>query len=302
MRVTHGITEIGSLMTVMRHAPSYFMDSLKSVAAPGSEKLYRKSLLAYIVNKRFGYGLDVPIQNEPLTAAYKFGDNMTIDMLCLYEMKHVGREIASRTVSSIPKDVEDLVCGLNLSFFERVNMNFLGSIPSYCRDYYVSRLVKAGILPYDEEDWYELDAVCKFLSHWHREFDSRSANVQIGCPRKSELIEIPCNFSLEAKPGANNWMPITSTLEKSKKYDLHVGQVRVDTGKTPQVYLRLYDMQGNAAISGRAFAITGNQGLSGLQWTFETPNEDGDYRVIAYAGVPGKCDGVGVSYVDVRIS
>ncbi len=216
MRVTHGITEIGSLMVVLRHQPSYFMDSLISVAAPMSEKLYRKSLLSYIVNQKFKYGLDVPIQNAPLKPAYRFGDNLTIDMLCLYEIKNVGRMIAEKTVSDIPEEADEFVRGLDLSFFERVNTNFLDSIPNNYQDYYMSQLLKAGIRPYSEEDWYEVDEVCKFLSRWHNVFLKRNANTTIGQLRREDRIEIPNNFLLEPKELANNWMPVTATLMKSR--------------------------------------------------------------------------------------
>ena len=302
MRVTHGLTEIGSLMSVMKHFPSYFMDCLMSVAAPGSEKRYRKSLLAYIVNKRFGYGIDVPIMDEPPKANYRFGENMTIDMLCLYEMKHVGREIAVKTVSDIPEDAEDFVRGLELSFFERVNTNFFGSIPYDCQDFYISQLLKAGIRPYDEEDWYELDAVCKYLSRWHREFLNRGNNSRIGRPHESKLIDIPRDFTLEARAIPGNWVPVTPTLEKGREYELSVGRVKIIAGEPTQVCLRLYDMQGKVAKFGQTFDIGENHEILGLKWRFETPNEGGDYRVIAYAGVPGKCEGVSVSYMDVRIA
>lgn len=302
MRVAHGLTEVGSIMTVMKLSPSCFGDSLKSLAAPGSEKLYRKSVLSYIVNKKFGCGVDVQIQNEPVKPAYRFGDNVALDMLCLYEMKHVGRGIASKTIMDIPADAEDVVRGLDLSFFERLNTNFIGSIPSCCRDYYMSQLMKAGIRPYDEEDWYELDVVCRYLSRWHREFNKRSKNSQIGCPRELELIEIPHDFSLEAKPSLYNWTPVTGTLERARRYELSIGLVKVDAGTAPRVCLRLYDLRNKVGILDQTFAVGGDQSISGLRWTFETPNGDGDYRVIAYAGVPGKCDGIGVSYRDVRVS
>ena len=302
MRVMHGLTEIGSIMTVMGHTPSYFIESLKSVAAPGSEKLYRKSVLSYIVNKKFGYGLDVPIQNEPLKAVYKFGDNVAIDMLCLYEMKHVGREIAAKTVSNIPEDVEDLVCGLDLSFFERLNTNFIESIPSEYQDYYFSQLLKAGIRPYDEEDWYEVDEVCKYLSRWHQEFLTRSDNSRIGHPRTPQLIEIPCNFTLEARAIPSNWLPVTPTLGKSGKYKISVGMVKVIAGESSHVCLSLYDRTGRTVKASRTFAIGESREAKDLKWEFETPDEDGDWVIIAYAGVPGQCDGVSVSYFDVRIS
>ena len=301
LRVTHGITEIGSLMVVLRHAPSLFMDILRSVAAPGSEKLYRKSVLAYIVNKRFGCGIDVPIQNEPLKAAYKFGENMTIDMLCLYEMKHVGREIASKTVSDIPETAEELVHGLDMSFFERLNTNFLGSIPSECQDYYMTRLLKAGIRPYSEEDWYELDEVCKFLSCWHKAFLKRNENAKIGQARNREMIEIPRDFLLEPNELASHWIPVTATLEKSRNYEFTIGQVKVVAGETSQVCVSLYDMRNKVVVSRRTFAISGGNSETGLRCSFETPDGDGDYRIIAYAGMPGKCAGIGVAYMDVKI-
>ena len=302
MRVTHALTEIGSIMTVMRHSPSVFKDSLKSVAAPGTEKAYRKFLLSYIVNKKFGYGIDIPVQNEPLKAPYKFGDNMTIDMLSIYEMKNVGRKIASKTVLGIPEEMEDFVSGLNLSFYERWNTNFMESIPSSCQDYYVSQLTKAGIRPYDEEDWYEIDAVCKFLSRWYGEFKKRNDNASVGHPKSNELVDVPSDFSLEAKPGPYNWTPVTMSLVKSRRYELFIGRIKVEAGKTTQVCVRLYDMQKKTGTAGRFFSLGRDQSASNLKWSFETPNVDGDYRVIAYAGVPGKCDGVGVSYRDVRVS
>lgn len=302
IRVTNGLTEVGSIMAVMKHSPSLFVDSLKSVAAPGTEKAYRKSVLSYIVNEKFGYGVPVPIQNQPAKPAYKFGDNAALDVLCLYEMKNVGRDIASKTIREIPAEAEDLVRGMEFAFCERLNTNFLASIPAAWQGWYIDQLMKAGIRPYDEEDWYELDAVCKFLSQWHPEFADRTKNSRIGQPRAEKLVTIPYAVTLAPKPGLYNWAPLSPTLERGRKYTLSVGRVEVECGSAPQVSVRLYDLANKKGVSDRKFDLANGRELSNLRWEFETPLEEGDYRVIAYAGVPGKCDGVGVAYRDISVS
>ncbi len=70
--------------------------------------------------------------------------------------------------------------------------------------------------------------------------------------------------------------------------------------------MTLYDEQENPIHdfydTGHLNVFGADKSVSGVRWKFSTPSADGDYRVIAYAGVPGKCKGVGVSFVDVKVS
>jgi hypothetical protein len=106
---------------------------------------------------------------------------------------------------------------------------------------------------------------------------------------------------LEARPISSNWIPVTSKLEKARRYELSIGQVKIVAGEASHVCIRLYDMQNRVGVSVNTFAVGDDKSVSGVRWKFNTPSADGDYRVIAYAGIPGKCNGVGVTYTDVSV-
>lgn len=169
MRVTNGLTEVATVMLVTYYYPEHVQDSLKSLAAPGSEKLYRKQVLTDIVCKRYrrqvgNIEFTVPVKEK---VAVPFGTTFALDFLTLYELKYAGIEVVSHTVTDIPPEAIELANRLGMRFYERLNTNFLPTIPKEMRQDYLDKLHAAGVVEYDENDWNELREVRKLLARYH---------------------------------------------------------------------------------------------------------------------------------------
>ena len=163
-----GLSEVCTTMLIVRYCPEFMAGALKSLAAPGSEKLYRKYLLSKMALKNRGLSVMLPEcrPTEPNRAA-TWGEHFTCDVLSLYMIKHFGLETAQKMVRGIPGEANELAKRLSLRFLERMNTNFLKAVPSGLAGYALSRLSDAGILPYDERDWEEFVEVRTFLSSYY---------------------------------------------------------------------------------------------------------------------------------------
>ena len=168
--LTNGITEVGTCMMVTKFFPHEINASLQSLAAAGSEKQYRKVLLTKAVLEKFPRESCDPLDEfmMPKAAqAISFGKSFALDFLALYELKHFPLDVVSVTVCNIPQTAIDLVRQLKLTFYERYNTNFLSMVPLEWRADYLSALLSADIIPYDEQDWDEFSRVRKFLGQFY---------------------------------------------------------------------------------------------------------------------------------------
>lgn len=163
-----GLSEVGTAMVVAKFYPELIAGALQSLAAPGSEKLYRKYLLAKMSLENRGVSISLPEcrETEPNRAA-KWGEHFGCDVLSLYMIKHFGLETAQKMVRGIPDKANELAKRLSLRFLTRMNTNFLKAVPSGLAGCALSRLSDAGILPYDERDWEEFAEVRTFLSSYY---------------------------------------------------------------------------------------------------------------------------------------
>ena len=142
--------------------------SLQSLAAPGSEKKYRKQLLLKIIAQKYRRCIMLPAYEVPNEDTAKpFGRNFAVDFLALYELKNAGKECVSKTVSNIPDEAIALSQELSLNFYERWNTNFIDGIPSEMHERFFSRLSQAGVVPYTSKDWEEFWVVKRFLSNYY---------------------------------------------------------------------------------------------------------------------------------------
>ena len=173
VKLIQGLTEVGTAMVITHYYPDLVNASLKSLAAKGSEKLYRKQVLTDIVCKRYHREI-APIEFQVPNAekvAIPFGQNFALDFLALYELKYAGKSVVQKTVKDIPEEADDLVHRLTLRFYERLNPVFLPTIPEGIRQGVLDKMRAADIVPYDEEDWAEFQEVKKLLSFYHKELN-----------------------------------------------------------------------------------------------------------------------------------
>lgn len=162
-----GVTEVGTALILAHYAPELINASLTSLANQGEEKKYRKQILSSIVEKKKNLQLNLDSFDEPRRAVLAFGQNFAVDFLSFYFIKYAGLEIASKMLREIPEEVVVVSQKLSLAFFERVNTNFIENFPSELIGGLLDRLSEAGILPYTQFDWEELQEILLVLKKYH---------------------------------------------------------------------------------------------------------------------------------------
>lgn len=165
-RVVNAFTEVGTVMIVAKYFPDMLNESLESLANDGSEKRYRKWVLANIVNRKYQRNIKLNAASIPAKKV-NWGTNLALDFLAIYELKNIDRSIVENTVINIPKEVIELAKNLNLNFYERMNTNFVATLPKDMVASYMNKIAEAEILPYSEEDWWEFDMVISLLGKYH---------------------------------------------------------------------------------------------------------------------------------------
>ncbi|MDK8099110.1 hypothetical protein HMPREF3152_03370 [Actinomyces sp. HMSC06A08] len=159
-----GLTEIGTALISAKTHPELLSESLKSLAEPGTEKLYRKWVLLRLVERLTGQSLPVEEPRRPYPQhRVPFGSSFTSHMLSFYMRKHLGAEVADIFVSDVPAAVDEFVARADLTFFERYNSNFLHKVPPSYRPGLIKTLASFGILPYTEKDFLEYQRTLQLL-------------------------------------------------------------------------------------------------------------------------------------------
>ena len=173
--LVQGLSEVVTTKVVAKYYPELMAGALKSLAAPGSEKLYRKYLLAKATLKSRNLNVELPEcrSTDPNRAA-TWGEHFTCDILSLYMIKQFGLGTAQKMVRGIPDKANELAKRLSLRFLERMNTNFIKTVPSGLAGYALSRLSDAGVLPYDERDWEEFAEVRTFMSSYYARLKGRT--------------------------------------------------------------------------------------------------------------------------------
>lgn len=169
IRYTNGLTEVGTAMVVSYYAPELANESLISLSNPKTEKRYRKEVLLDIVCEKFQRNVEFERTEAPNNKV-PFGTNFAMDFLCLYILKNRGLEIANATVSDIPEEVIEFVNSNKLNFYERINCEFISGttfINDSYRSEFMGKVLKAGILPYTENDYKEFRKTANFLNRYH---------------------------------------------------------------------------------------------------------------------------------------
>lgn len=163
-----GLTEIGAIRLLVHYSPELAKDSLKSLAAPGSEKFNRKSLLLEGVKQLQDGSKSVDLGSLTFSARQKFGDSLPADFRSLYLIKRFGIDFAELLVSEIPQVAIEFVKNLSLNFFERLNPTFTQAWNYEDKRRVYSKCLEAGIDLYTERDFAEYRSSIAFLSQWHK--------------------------------------------------------------------------------------------------------------------------------------
>lgn len=158
-----GLTEVATAQYVTATYPELVEDILSSVANPGEEKSYRKSLLVEVAKGRLGMTCP-PRLSPPAKPQFRWGDRLALDFLAVYLVKHVGLDAVQLAYdSSLPEAIERLADELQLTFYERVNPNFYMQAPPRLVAGIFSNLISNGVFPYTNTDFNEFSRVSSFL-------------------------------------------------------------------------------------------------------------------------------------------
>ena len=156
LRLINALTEVGTLLAVVKLKTNDVYKSVTSCGGITSEKLARKKLLFNILNEEYNCNLkemEVHFPNDH--DMKKFGSHRGRAFLAFYMMKYYSKEEMVKFNGEIPQKYYDTIEGMSLKFYEEFNPNFLHKLPEVFRSDIMKNLIQANILPYDEIDWKE---------------------------------------------------------------------------------------------------------------------------------------------------
>ncbi|MGL4335984.1 MAG: hypothetical protein ACRCST_03745 [Turicibacter sp.] len=165
---TLGLSEVATMHVIAQAMPDMVSESLDSLAEPGTEKRYRKQVLAEIMTKRHGVPLNIKKLPAPTKQHFTFGQNFAADFLSLYIIKYAGYDIASHTINNIPFEFIEISKKLSLDFYERINTNFYINLPSELKPHFYHKCMSYGLEPYTRNDWEEFILVTRQLSSYYK--------------------------------------------------------------------------------------------------------------------------------------
>ena len=160
--LSHALTKLGTAIVVGKYMPEELAGSLRSLAAEGSEKLYRKECLVNIAGKYLGM--------EPVVRQYhyprqkiRFGSAFGPDAVSFCIAKHLGIEYAARIYEELPTGFEDFVKNHELAFYRRIKEDNISQRPERLVKFFKNRVETAGLEYYTGNDYLEAQKVREFI-------------------------------------------------------------------------------------------------------------------------------------------
>ncbi|MFX0538670.1 hypothetical protein ACQBAT_13935 [Ornithinimicrobium sp. Y1847] len=162
-----GITEVGTVMIILRQYPHLLRKSLDSLASPEDEKAVRKRLLTLGVAQRLGLNIALSPKDITRKRPLKFGSTFANDFVTYYILKHLGELAAGRHFSGLSPDTQELVEGMTLRFMESYNPDFYEHFPAELLPSLYMRAATFGLHPYTSQDWTEFTEIKERLLSLH---------------------------------------------------------------------------------------------------------------------------------------
>ena len=98
-----------------------------------------------------------------------------------------------------------------------------------------------------------------------------------------------------------HWERAVDSLTPGCSYDLTVDEVIVESGKTSDVEVILYDAIAERYRLRKKFPVT-NGRCEKLTWRFSVPEQPSTYHLLVYAGIAGKTENIGVIYKNIKVT
>jgi len=170
VHLVRGMFELATGIALARAAPERVEAALTASGAPGTRKHATKHLVLRNEFNRLGLPVPAYLREEemPTVASRVEG----IGWRALWMWKHISPEFAIRFDPRVADVDMSIVDGLRLTFLERYNANFVELVPPDIRTRFYSALHQLDFVPYDEQDFVELQLVREFLVEQGREIET----------------------------------------------------------------------------------------------------------------------------------
>lgn len=109
------------------------------------------------------------------------------------------------------------------------------------------------------------------------------------------------SISIAPEQKKSNWRKASTPLQNGVSYEFSADGVVVEAGTTEAVEAILYNSENKKFCLRKRFDVVDGQSKE-LYWKFTVPKEDGNYCVLVYAGVAGKCENIGATWKNVVVN
>ncbi|UEX90399.1 hypothetical protein [Staphylococcus ratti] len=149
---TLGLSAVGHTKIACKRWDEELNTAMNTVKVSQPEVRTQQQLLVAIENERAYLGL--PLDKMLIQpTGISWGENIKLDFLALYILKHRGRAWASYLVQNIPTEAETWVRKISLDFYERYYPGVLNYMPEEVKTYVQQQLEQYEIALYSEQDW-----------------------------------------------------------------------------------------------------------------------------------------------------
>ena len=302
-----GMTQVATAMVVSYYAPHLLGDSLRSLAGVGTEKHCRKnSIMRAISIGRAGY-LHESVVSYP-DSKVKFGTAFASDLISMYELKLLGWDEALIRVQEIPDSAVKLTRDLRFDFVTRLDTKCLIGLRNATDvEYFLDRAARAGVVPYERNDYEERDAVVEYLMRFRDGYESKRAQ-KVENQRRRAAEHRRSLSKVEEVGQAKPIGPRTSVIDKRidvRPKDSRFNYKRIMDGIPSGFYQVSLNMVSVSACEFITLSIIDKEANKRLLTKTYSADESinmcisvkygENMQLIVYPNVPGKTSGCGVS-------
>ena len=157
-------------MVIAQNAPELIESSLKSLASPGEEKLFRKWALAKVALEHAGHSVLFGEVQKPEIPHYEFGQRLVIDLTTML-IASLGRDqIAKQLVRGLSSEIIRDARAMNFEFMFKADHRMYAKYPDELRPALEDGLKRAGIEWYTSKD---RDDAKVFREYWEAKSQKR---------------------------------------------------------------------------------------------------------------------------------
>jgi len=151
------LNSMGLLLLGLLAEPVMLEACWHACAPPGIQKLYNKGMGFRILLERQGRPIPHWLQRVPHPRSRKPYSGTGIRFTALYLYRYLGRAALAPAYSDLDHYDFSPIDALDLAFMERYNTNLTQYLPPELRPGLLAVFHEAGITPYNEHDWEELE-------------------------------------------------------------------------------------------------------------------------------------------------